>query len=378
MLVAGWWLRSHTSLTEPRTFGSGWISGVASIVLGAMAFGAVLCLLFPAELTTPELRAIYPMGLVRALIQAVIVVGFVLGLVSVVLRRSKRLGLAGISIAIVSVLLGGSEVPVEVPVPKSNHLGLDWFLLDLLLMAILFVPLERLFPRVEQPIVRDEFSTDLVYFGVGHVLIQVFVFLTIAPATLFFAWARSPAFQAAVASQPRIVQFLEIVLVSDLFFYWTHRLFHRVPFLWRVHAIHHSPRQMDWLAGSRLHVLEIVIVRAVMFLPLFVLGFSESAVQAYVVFVAIHAVLLHANVRFRFGWLEHWIATPRYHQFHHSRDGEALDTNFAVHLPVLDRLFGTQYLPRDAWPERMGVAGAQPPHGYWAQLLYPFQGGARA
>jgi len=89
----------------------------------------------------------------------VIVTSFVLGLVSVVLRRSKRLGLAGISIAVVSVLLGGSEVPVEVPVPKSNHLSLDWFLLDLLLMAILFVPLERLFPRVEQPIVNHGFIT---------------------------------------------------------------------------------------------------------------------------------------------------------------------------------------------------------------------------
>jgi sterol desaturase/sphingolipid hydroxylase (fatty acid hydroxylase superfamily) len=362
--------------SEPHTFGSGWISGVASVVLGAIAFGAVLCLLFPARLTTPELRAIYPMELVRALIQGVIVAGFVLGLLSVVLRRSKRLGLAGITIAVVSVLLGGSEVPVDVPVARSNHLSLDWFILDLLLMAILFVPLERLFPRVEQPIVRDEFSTDLVYFGVGHMLIQVFVFLTVAPATLFFAWARNPGFQAAVSSQPRIVQFVEIVFVSDLFFYWTHRLFHRVPFLWRVHAIHHSPRQMDWLAGSRLHVLEIVIVRAVTFLPLFVLGFSESAVQAYVVFVAIHAVLLHANVSFRFGWLEYLIATPRYHQFHHACAGEALDTNFAVHLPLLDRVFGTQYLPMEAWPERMGVAGPQPPHGYWAQLLYPFRGDA--
>ena len=57
--------------SEPRTLGSGWISGVGSIVLGAMAFGAVLCLLLPAELTTPELRAVYPMRLIRGLIQAV-------------------------------------------------------------------------------------------------------------------------------------------------------------------------------------------------------------------------------------------------------------------------------------------------------------------
>ncbi|MBI1816144.1 MAG: sterol desaturase family protein [Deltaproteobacteria bacterium] len=361
------------SSAEPRKFGSGWISGSASIVLGAMGLGAVLCLLFPAQLTTPELRAIYPMGIVRGLIQAGIVTGFVLGLLSIVLRKSKALGLAGLLLATIAVLLGGWEVPVEVPVAKSNYLGLDWFLLDLLLMSVLFVPIERLFPRVSQPILRDEFSTDLVYFFIGHVLIQVFVFFTVAPATAFFAWARHPSFEAAITSQPLPVQFVEIVFVSDLFFYWTHRLFHRVPFLWRAHAVHHSPRQMDWLAGSRLHILEIVIVRAVMFLPLFVCGFSASAVQAYVAFVALHAVLLHANVRFRFGWLEQIIAMPRYHQFHHASDGESLDKNFAVHLPWLDRLFGTQYLPRDGWPKHMGVAGDPLPATYWAQLVYPFR-----
>ncbi|MFI5307385.1 MAG: sterol desaturase family protein [Polyangiales bacterium] len=358
---------------EPRALGSGFISGALSLLLSSLGFGAVLCLLFPAQLTTPELRAVYPMHIVRGLIQAVIVLGFALGLVSIVLRRSKLLGLCGLSLAVISVLLGGSEVPVDGPVAKSNYLGLDWFVLDLLMTALLFVPIERLFPRVSQPILRDEIGTDLIYFFVGHVLIQVFVFLTVAPATALFAWTHNPGLQAAVAAQPLVLQFVEIVVVSDLFFYFTHRLMHRVPFLWRVHAVHHSPRQMDWLAGSRLHVIEIVLVRAVMFVPLFVCGFAPLAVQAYVIFVAFHAVLLHANVRFDFGLIEHVIATPRYHQFHHAADGEALDTNFAVHLPLLDRLFGTQYLPAHGWPERMGIVGAPLPLGYWAQLAYPFR-----
>src|SRR4051794_3622371 len=163
---------------EPRALGSGWVSGTASVVLGAMGFGAVLCLLFPAELTTPELRAVYPMPLVRGLIQFVIVAGFVAGLLSVALRRSKRLGLAGLSLASLAVLLGGSGVPVEGPVPISHHLGLDWFLLDLLLMGVIFVPLERAFARIPQAIARAGFSTDLVYFFVGHVLIQLVIFFT--------------------------------------------------------------------------------------------------------------------------------------------------------------------------------------------------------
>lgn len=337
-----------------------------------MGLGGVFCLLFPAALTMPELRAVYPMGVIRGLIEAVILLGFVLGLISIVLRRSKVLGLSGLSLTVAALLLGGWKVPVEGPVAASNYLGLDWFLLDLLMMSVLFVPLERLFVRVSQPILRDEFAIDLVYFFIGHVLIQVFIFFTIAPATAFFSWARHPSLQAAIASQPLFLQFVEIVFVSDLFFYWTHRLFHRVPFLWRVHAVHHSPRQMDWLAGSRLHILEIVIVRAVMFLPLFVLGFADAAVRAYVVFVALHAVLIHANVRFRFGWIEQLIATPRYHVFHHAADGESVDTNFAVHLPWLDRIFGTQYFPRTGWPARMGIAGNPVPQTWWAQLVYPF------
>lgn len=361
------------NVPSARAFGNGWISGAASIALGTMGFGAVLCLLFPEALTTPELRALYPMGLVRGLIEAVIVGGFLLGVVSVVLRRSKWLGLTGISLGAASVLLGGWEVPVDGPVESTTYLGLDWFLLDLLLMSIMFVPIERLFPRVPQPILRDEVGVDLVYFFVGHVLVQIFLFLTVAPATAFFGWARQPSLQAAIASQPVVVQFVEVVLVSDLAFYAVHRLFHRVPFLWRVHAVHHSTRQMDWLAGSRLHLVEIVVVRAATFVPLYVFGFSEAAVQAYVVFVALHAVFIHANVRFRFGVLEHVIATPRYHHFHHAADSDSVDTNFAVHFPWIDRALGTQHLPKDAWPTRMGIAGDPVPAGWLAQLVYPFR-----
>jgi sterol desaturase/sphingolipid hydroxylase (fatty acid hydroxylase superfamily) len=361
------------SIAEPRAIGSGWVSGTASITLGAMGLGAVLCLLFPAELTTPELRAVYPMAVVRALIQAVIVAAFVSGLLSIVLRKSKRLGLAGLSLAIVSVLLGGSSVPVDGPVPLSHHLGLDWFLLDLLLMGVLFLPLERAFARVAQPIFRTGFTTDVVYFFVGHVLIQVLVFFTVTPASLFFGWARHPSFQRAVASQPALIQFAEIVLVSDVFQYAAHRLFHRVPWLWRVHAIHHPTTEMDWLAGSRLHIVDILVVRAIMFIPLFILGFAEAPVRAYIVFVALHAVLLHANVRFRFGWFDWLVTTPRYHQFHHAAEGPALNKNFALHLPFLDRLFGTQYLPDGAWPTRMGTDGDPVPQTWSSQLVYPFR-----
>ena len=149
----------------PRHFGSGWISGVLSVFLGVLGLGAVLCLWFPSLLTTPELRAVYPMDLVRYLIQTVILGAFLLGLISVLLRPAKYLGIAGASLAVIAVVLGGAQVPVDGPVRRSNFLGLDWFLLNLLLLAVIFVPLERLFAQWrEQEIFRDGWPTDLAHF----------------------------------------------------------------------------------------------------------------------------------------------------------------------------------------------------------------------
>jgi sterol desaturase/sphingolipid hydroxylase (fatty acid hydroxylase superfamily) len=52
---------------------------------------------------------------------------------------------------------------------------------------------------------------------------------------------------------------------------------------------------------------------------------------------------------------------------------EAVDKNFAVHLPLLDRIFGTCYMPGDLWPSSYGLAGSKPvPNGYVRQLIDPF------
>ena len=81
---------------EPTHFGSGWLSGTLSSALGLLGLGAVLCFRYPALLTMPELRALYPLPYVRALLHVVLVAAFLLGVISVCLRRRKTLGAAGI------------------------------------------------------------------------------------------------------------------------------------------------------------------------------------------------------------------------------------------------------------------------------------------
>ncbi len=359
----------------PTRLGSGWLSGVVGIFAGALGLGGVLCLLFPNIFTTPELRNIYPVPVMRALIHFFIVGGFVCATISIVLRRNKLFGFTGLLLSLAAVLLGGAEVPVGV-VSGSNYLGLDWFLLNVLLLALIFIPLERVFARLkDQGIFRQGWETDLAHFFVSHLLVQVSVFLTLLPARVFFTWAINADLQKWVASLPFVAQFVGIVFVADFSEYWIHRAMHQVPWLWRIHAVHHSCEKMDWLAASRLHLLDIVVVRALTFVPLYVMGFANGPVFAYLVFVSFHAIFIHANVNFRFGWLDNVIATPRFHHWHHAAEREAIDKNFAVHLPLLDRLFGTCLLPREQrWPAAYGIKGHPVPEKYSAHLLYPFRG----
>ena len=154
----------------------------------------------------------------------------------------------------------------------------------------------------------------------------------------------------------------------------SHRLFHRVPLLWRFHAIHHSSQELDWLASSRLHLVDIIVTRGVAFVPLYLMGFAPAALYPYLVFASIQGIFIHSNLRFRFGVLRFVLVTPQFHHWHHTAQSEALDRNFAIHLPLVDWIFGTYYLPKDVWPERYGIEGNPVPSGYHNQLVYPFTG----
>jgi len=106
-------------------------------------------------------------------------------------------------------------------------------------------------------------------------------------------------------------------------------------------------------------------------LYLYVLGFAESAIYAYIVLVYLYAMYIHANLKFDIEALKPLIVTPRFHHWHHGLEKEAVDVNFAIQSPIFDRLFGTYYMPEDAWPAGYGVGGHPVPSGFVKQFLYP-------
>ncbi len=367
--------RGHIALqtTEPMSFGSGFISGLLSAILGIVGLGLVLSARLPEYLTQTDLRPLYLSPYLRAAIHLILVASFVLGSISVVLRANKALALTGIGLTLAAALLGGSQAPAIAQTPGGGSwLALDFFVLNLLLYSAVFVPLERLFAlRGDQPVFRRHWLVDLTYFFVNSLLIEVLTVLTLKPALILFDWARVPSVSQAVASLPLVVQVPMVMLVADFTQYWVHRSFHAVPLLWRFHAIHHSAEEMDWLAGSRLHLVDVILTRGLTYVPIFVLGFSNAALFVYVFLVAGQATFIHANVRWVFRPLRRLIATPAFHHWHHSAETNALDKNFSVHTPVWDILFGTYYLP-DAWPTRYGLSGGgKVPSRWFAQLVYP-------
>ncbi len=358
---------------EPGHVGTGWWSGILSSFFGLLSLGAVVCLHFPQLLTSPELRAFYPMPVMRLLIQGVIVAAIVFGVANAVLRRKKILGLTGMSLALVATLLGGASVPINGTLATGPAIGLDWFLLDMLLMTLIFSPIEVLWPAYrQQSVFRDEWLLDIGYFLSTHLPIQITSFLILLPATQLTRVLGVPAILAAVGSLPWLVQIFLAILVADLCEYAIHRLFHTVPWLWRFHAIHHSSKALDWIAGSRSHLIDDVVVRAFMLVPMMFI-FPHDIIVAYLFFVAIHATWTHCNFGPTLAWLEPFVILPRYHHWHHTSQDEAIDKNFAIHFPWIDRIFGTHYLPPDnAWPHTYGLHNEQLPAGFWGQAFYPF------
>lgn len=153
------------------------------------------------------------------------------------------------------------------------------------------------------------------------------------------AIARPFAAEIAPPAVRRVASVVVGLLLFELGGYAYHRLAHRVPALYRIHEVHHSSETLDWLAGFRQHPVEIWAMMLAQNLPLVLLGIPLADHAWILVWLKIHTVFVHANLRVPIGVLGELIATPRFHHRHHDRDRPP--ANYATLFPFFDRLFGT-------------------------------------
>ncbi|MGK5042263.1 sterol desaturase family protein [Janthinobacterium sp. GB1R12] len=246
----------------------------------------------------------------------------------------------------------------------------------LVLLAVLFVPLERFFGERHAGRSRTELWSDLGFYFISSLLPAALLAVPLALVAVAGQRWLPDAIPATLSILPLWGKLVLGMLIGEVGTYWGHRLSHEIPWLWRYHAVHHSTEQLYFLANTRTHPVDMVVTRLFGLTPLYLLGLAGpgvagSAVPALLLLIGtIWGFFIHANLRWRFGPLEWLVATPAFHHWHHSKF-EHINRNYASTLPLLDRLFGTYHLPR-AWPAECGIE-APMPKTLTGQLAAPFR-----
>jgi sterol desaturase/sphingolipid hydroxylase (fatty acid hydroxylase superfamily) len=145
-------------------------------------------------------------------------------------------------------------------------------------------------------------------------------------------------------AMPYWVRFAIGFAVVDLTAYVSHRTFHAVALLWRVHSVHHSETDLDLTTGLRFHPVEALFVQGLLLAVIAVLGLPPAAVALAGLTVIIQNFLTHANLRipeFAERWFRLLLITPGMHRLHHSEKVLEQNTNFGTIFSAWDRLFGT-------------------------------------
>jgi len=245
-------------------------------------------------------------------------------------------------------------------------------LFGLAVLAVIFIPLERLFALHPRRVLRQGWRTDLVHYLVNGAALKIgLIGSVVVVGSALRAFVPAPL-RLGIAASPTWVQIVAGFAITTVGGYAGHRAAHEVPALWRFHRVHHSVRDMDWLAANHLHPLDETIGRSAAVLPLYALGFGRVSLGAFVILITVQAIFIHANVRMNFGPVRWLIATPQFHHWHHAREPRAYNTNYAGEFPILDALFGTLYLPADRWPAQYGIDESEPV-GYLRQLAWPLR-----
>lgn len=243
-------------------------------------------------------------------------------------------------------------------------------------LFVLVVPFEKFYPRQRgQKLRRPLVTTDLSYALAGPVLNVFGIAAIIVIGGLSFAWLPGLALRPLVSAIPAAAAPFVGFLMFDFASYWTHRFAHEVPFMWRFHAVHHSPEHMDWISGFRVHPFDGVLI-APGFFFLIGAGFEAEVAGVFAVLQIVLGIFFHANVRVRWRWLDRIACNPEFHHWHHANEPDSIGHNYSAALPVWDIVFGTFFMPRHSTgrrPRRYGVDEGLP-RDMLGQLTYPCRG----
>jgi sterol desaturase/sphingolipid hydroxylase (fatty acid hydroxylase superfamily) len=173
---------------------------------------------------------------------------------------------------------------------------------------------------------------------------------------------------------PVAVQIVAAGAILDLGLYGMHRLSHHVPWLWRLHAVHHSAERLYWMNGERRHPLSALLLAGPGLVVTVLLGAPAAVISAWLTLLSVHLAFQHANLDYSLGPLRRWIGGAELHRWHHRRDYTDAQVNFGEFWLVWDWLFGTRFdRPAPVQAKDVGLSEPGFPTRYAAQLAWPFR-----
>ncbi len=223
------------------------------------------------------------------------------------------------------------------PPIDENTLRLGVFALIFAAMALL----EALFPRRSRAYSRTaRWFTNIAMSAVSTLSLRLAApFLAIAAATQ--ASERGWGLLNVVALPAWLEGLLALVLL-DMLIYWQHVASHKFGFLWALHQVHHSDRDIDVSTGIRFHPLEIILSMIYKVVCVAALGAPAFAVFIFELLLNGCSLFNHANLRLpekADTWLRYLVVTPDMHRIHHSATQRETDSNYGFSISLWDRIF---------------------------------------
>ncbi|OIQ27338.1 MAG: sterol desaturase [Bacteroidetes bacterium MedPE-SWsnd-G2] len=259
----------------------------------------------------------------------------------------------------------------------------DNYFYGLILVSLIIWGLELAFPwRKNQAAFRKDFWLDTFYMFFNFFLLNLIFLIALSNTTAAFfdnllsnfGWSIDNFQLFDVDNLPKWLGLFIFFLVSDFVQWNTHRLLHRVDWLWQFHKVHHSVKEMGFAAHLRYHWMEPVVYKSLLYIPIAIIGgFDAQDVSIVYFFNIAIGHLNHANLGWDYGPLKVILNNPKMHIWHHSKKLEhKYGVNFGLTLSVWDYIFKTDYIPKSGKDIELGFEGDENfPDGFIKQELYP-------
>ena len=261
----------------------------------------------------------------------------------------------------------------------------DNYFYGLIAISLCIWLLEIAFPwRKQQAVFRKDFWLDLFYLFFNFFLLNLILLITLSNVVEpflndilnLFGLELMSIQLFSISKFQKPLALLLFFVISDFLQWNVHRLLYNIPFLWKIHKIHHSVKEMGFAAHFRYNWMEPIVYRSLLYIPIMLIGGINLADVFIVHFISIAiGHLNHANIGWDYGYFKYIFNNPKMHIWHHSKElPNKYGVNFGISLSLWDYLFRTNYIPSDGRDIELGFHDEkQFPHDFVQQEFYPFK-----